>query len=334
MSDAEARYRRALRWYPASWREANEDVVLSTLLDVADAERREAPTPRERTDLALHGIRISLERGLPRSTRDRASALALGMGAALAAVYLLFFELDGLPGSAARAAKVELMFGPGGAVGWGPFASAAAVVMVAWIVALVAGMLGGRRVMLAALVVSVVASGVVLAAGEASWAVQRPSVMTLGVLVGLATVAALGDPGRTARRVGWTAISAVVALAAIVGLMLPTFWSASPPPGRYLLVLSLEPFSVAAGLGVLLVVAAVSHRGEWFLAVLFASLPWLVPFFWTLYVETSDGWALFYATLVTIVVAVPTTEWMRRRIRAADARLRLRAHPGAKATAP
>jgi len=324
MSGIENRYRSALRWYPASWRDVNQDVVLSTLLDVADAEGRDRPTARERLDLAANGIRTSVERGLPRSVRDRASALALGIGAAFAAVYLYFFELDGSGGGSLGGEKAELVFGPDRDFGWGPFASAAAVVMLAWIFAFVAGILGGRRIMMVALAASVAAGVVVVAGGEADWAVLRPAATTLFVLAGLAAVAVIGDPGRTPRTVGWSGLSAAVSLVAIVALVRPTFWS-SLPPGRYFFELVLHPFWVGATLGSLLVVAAVMRRGDWCLAVLLVALPWLLLIGWEIYLGVGGAFAPLYGVLALIglvAFTVTVSVTMMRRVGAADARIR------------
>ncbi|RKT33190.1 hypothetical protein DEU34_1780 [Microbacterium sp. AG1240] len=50
------RYRRLLRWYPKAWRTENEDVVLGTLLDVADGRGGIGPSVRERWSVIVHGL--------------------------------------------------------------------------------------------------------------------------------------------------------------------------------------------------------------------------------------------------------------------------------------
>ncbi|MFG6475812.1 hypothetical protein ACFXP7_05435 [Microbacterium sp. P06] len=56
----EDRYRRLLRWYPYGWRRANEDVVLGTMLDVAESEGRIGPSARERGSAVVHGLGVRL----------------------------------------------------------------------------------------------------------------------------------------------------------------------------------------------------------------------------------------------------------------------------------
>lgn len=51
----EDRCRRLLRWYPASWRAENGEVLLGTLLDVAEAERRERPSAGEAWSIRFAG---------------------------------------------------------------------------------------------------------------------------------------------------------------------------------------------------------------------------------------------------------------------------------------
>ena len=52
----ELSYRRLLSSYPRSWREANEDVVLGTLLDEAEAEGWSRPRLGQRFSLVSHGM--------------------------------------------------------------------------------------------------------------------------------------------------------------------------------------------------------------------------------------------------------------------------------------
>lgn len=88
MSDLEARYRRALAWYPREWREQNADAVIGTLLDVA--ESRERPRPGELATLRLNGIRERM-RSLPDASapiRERAALVGFGVNAAVAVAML------------------------------------------------------------------------------------------------------------------------------------------------------------------------------------------------------------------------------------------------------
>ncbi|MEJ1155429.1 hypothetical protein [Microbacterium marmarense] len=49
-------YRRLLRWYPRSWRDAHGEVALGTMLDLADSENRMRPTAREHVAAAIYGL--------------------------------------------------------------------------------------------------------------------------------------------------------------------------------------------------------------------------------------------------------------------------------------
>lgn len=61
--DLERSYRRLLSSYPQSWRQRNEEVVLGTLLDEAEAEGWSKPRWGQRFSLVFHGLaeRISLK---------------------------------------------------------------------------------------------------------------------------------------------------------------------------------------------------------------------------------------------------------------------------------
>jgi hypothetical protein len=55
-SSLETRYRHLLRWYPEAWRKEHEDVVLGTMLDMADDIGRTRPSIRELGSVVLHGL--------------------------------------------------------------------------------------------------------------------------------------------------------------------------------------------------------------------------------------------------------------------------------------
>lgn len=73
MSNLSQQYRRALRWYPKSWREKHEEALIGVLLDQAEAEGREHMSRTARRDILRHGLRQSFTR--PRVAL--ATALAL-----------------------------------------------------------------------------------------------------------------------------------------------------------------------------------------------------------------------------------------------------------------
>ena len=89
----EARFRRVLRWYPRSWREANGEVLLSTWLDEAEHDGRAAPTTAEALSAVVHGVAARVDR--------RFAVVASLAGVACAAV-----------------AGVLSIWAPGGVAGW------------------------------------------------------------------------------------------------------------------------------------------------------------------------------------------------------------------------
>lgn len=79
----ETQYRALLRWYPRAWRAANEEVVLGTLLDTAEARGRARPTRSEAWSLRMNGL------GERFSTSFAAIAAVLAIGTSFAGVTLL-----------------------------------------------------------------------------------------------------------------------------------------------------------------------------------------------------------------------------------------------------
>lgn len=92
-----AQYLRLLRWYPRRWRRANEEVVLGTLLDNADAHGGEGPTKAEARSLRLDGLahRLHLSKADPRWIR---------MTALVGAITLTTVTVSGWPAQSLNAA--------------------------------------------------------------------------------------------------------------------------------------------------------------------------------------------------------------------------------------
>lgn len=76
----ERRFRRLLRWYPRAWRRRHGEVVLSTLLDAAEADGRTAPTAAETRRAAAHGTAARLDRPFALGTALAAVAAAVVVG--------------------------------------------------------------------------------------------------------------------------------------------------------------------------------------------------------------------------------------------------------------
>jgi hypothetical protein len=273
----EERYRRALRWYPEAWREANADAIVGTLLD--GAEGRDAPRAGEVANLALNGLLARfgwVEKVLPASVRDRASSVALGFGFGLAVVILVVQEwapwaspYDGYPG--------PTMVGPFS--GWG------GVLYSLWVLAFLAALSGFTRTarwMLA----STVPFSIVLMAIWTTDPWLRPSSLGLSILGSLAIIAAIGRPVATR----WSYLPLFGASAYGVWWVLWGFARNVEWTWR------LDPRSMWSGivygtgnggtvifvLGALAVLAIIAHKWSWFGALALLSMPWWMLSFLTL----------------------------------------------------
>jgi len=210
MSPLEATYRRAVRFYPAEWRAANEDVVIGTLLDEAEDTGRMRPRFTEVASLAAHGVSASVGAFGYRfaGTRDRLASLAFGAGFALALV--MFFGTEWIPW------YPEELYTPAEQVG--PFASATVLVNVLWFAGLMFAISGRRWLARVALLLTVPISVVAILLVDlvpVLW--NRPPATALAFLMVLAVLASLG---RVARRdVTAVAATVVVAFAGITALV-------------------------------------------------------------------------------------------------------------------
>lgn len=272
LSALENRYRRALVWYPSTWRAANADVIVGTMLDAAEVDGRSRPRPGELLNLGVNGLRERARQSLPTSVRDRAAAIALGLGTALAAI-----EFFGLDWSVPWGGRIP---GIGGMLGYrfGPFASAAVFFEVAWLLAFVATLVGLRRVGRVLLAISVLSSALLVPFVDRDWAWGRPPTLALAAFAVLAVIACLGSPGRSARTVGWTAISLVLALGSQL-----IMWRRQLP---YPIVAGTRSFwndfnapVATAMLLALLVLFAILRQRQWVAALVLAVGPWLLVVF-------------------------------------------------------
>jgi hypothetical protein len=243
MNDLEARYRRALRWYPKAWRSANENAVIGTLLDLADEAHRSAPARCELADFRTSALAIRLGPlgRIPAHVRDRAAALALGLGAAIGAagLFAMLFDTTLIPEEARRFITT-----------FGPFASDGTVLYGLWVTAFVVSLFGLHRLTVAILLTTLPTSVVIYLIAPAAHMLWSPTLTTMTLLASLAALTITGHPTRTRRGVRRTTVSAA-SWAAAIGL---TIWFQKATEGA------------AAG------------RTDWFIGPLWLWLPFAIPF--------------------------------------------------------
>lgn len=277
MSPLEQRYRRALRWYPEAWRDANADAIVGTLLD--GAEDREKPRAGEVANLAFNGLLARfgwVERVLPSSVRDRASGVALGFGFGLAVVILVVQEWA--PWASPWDDYPEpTMFGP--------FAGLGGVLYSVWVLAFLAAVSGFTRTARWMLAATIPFSAVLMLIWTNDpW--LRPSSLGMSILGGLAIIAALGRPvtsrwsylplfGATAYGIWWVLWGFARNVEWTTRLDPRSIWSAT-------VYGSGNGGTVIFVIGALAVLAIIAHRWSWLGAVALLSVPWWILTFLTL----------------------------------------------------
>jgi hypothetical protein len=256
---AEQAYRAALRWYPGRWRDRNEDVVVGTLLDVADAEGRQAPTREELRDLRRSGLAARADVILPGAIRDRTAAISLGAGSALALALLTgqVWSAWGAQGSPAEPTPDgivwQILIQPG-----------------LWLLAALATLAGLTIVARVLLIATLPASVIVVTATDVSF-LLRPSMFTL-VMLGL--LALMSCVGRAPRR--WQLVAtgvAVVLIASWLAFLGPFARTYFPRGGLIDFIASPWP-----AVTLLIAAAVLMIRGRRVAAasVIAVSAPWLV----------------------------------------------------------
>ncbi|PPG36486.1 hypothetical protein [Rathayibacter sp. AY2B5] len=132
-------YRRALRWYPAAWREANAESVVGAFLDRDDATGATGPTPRDRAELAQAGIRETLT-ATSRPGRRAGSAIGIAFVLAAWSYGSVVIEVGGRAMTLASGGNVDAMGRSYGA----PVLLAAALVALAWLCTAITASRRGR----------------------------------------------------------------------------------------------------------------------------------------------------------------------------------------------
>ncbi|QEE60334.1 hypothetical protein FVA74_01200 [Salinibacterium sp. dk2585] len=304
----EQRYRRALRWYPAQWRARHEEVVLSTLLDGADAEGRATPGRGELLNLAVTGLAARASGLLPLAVRDMIATVSLATGTVLAITFLFVYSW---------APWVTEPIAGGSA--FGPFRDPGVLVYGLWPFAYVLFLLRRRVAMRWMLGVAAIAAPLLRAANWVQGDVwSGPMTTTLGVLMMLAVGALLGVPERRAKMamaLGYATAICVVIVQTTgsirhVEVWERAFWLLHSSPIEWIV---LGTLAAAVVLGIIrrphAAVFAVVLAAPWMLAVGFAALR--TDF------SATAGLALYAAVLAAaasvVVLAVRRSQAALRR---------------------
>ncbi|QHC58621.1 hypothetical protein [Rathayibacter sp. VKM Ac-2760] len=140
MSSSSAAYRRALRWYPAAWRERNGESAISAYLDRDDATGVTGPTRSDRANLARAGIR---ETFVATIRRPRLATTAIGALFLLAAWTLTAVILE--YGERALLVLITGVVNFDSRTSTGPVLIATALVALAWLSAAGVALRRGRQ---------------------------------------------------------------------------------------------------------------------------------------------------------------------------------------------
>ena len=281
--------------YPRAWRERNGQVVVGTLLDMASAQGRNAPTLAERVDLAVNGILIRLGIFLPTTVRDGVTTVALSTGAAFALVY--FWFSGWAPLAVDRKNQLELY-------SFGPFMNPGVILCAVWLVALTCALLAWNRASRVALTVSILIAVAIPWTNRLVPEWNGPSSTNLGFLVILALLALSGSPRSRPR----LTLAFATWMVAFVGLraangMLTHQWD------RLFWVRIANPTNLLIVALVVLVVAAflfVAARRSQAAVVLCSFLPWAAV--WGIGIMNEDP-ALALGLAVAGLVTVPVLIW-------------------------
>jgi hypothetical protein len=265
VSDLEARYRRALAWYPREWRAKNADAVVGTLLDEAEASGRPRPRLGDLLDLAVSGVRTRFAR-MPFVTsgaRDRLATLAFGIGAALMTIMLVGTEFTPWAPDALRESVGS----------FGPFRSAAVIINMMWVVAFVLTLANRRSWSRVILMLTVPASiAAILFINQSPGLYWRPPATVLTFVMVLAILAASGRPVRLQAATSAGLFAAAFAIVTVVvyasnswplGLRLDEGWAVAANGFWPVLF-----FAAAA-------VVAFAGRGRWSVALMVLAVTWI-----------------------------------------------------------
>jgi hypothetical protein len=305
----ERRYRWLLRAYPADYRDARGEELVSTLLDAAPPGRS-MPSPADVADLVGHGVRQRL--GVARDAGfDAGRALAAPVALAIATGIAVFVWWRIEPSS--------LGLDPA-APTFGPYRTVGPVAYAAWVFAGLAAAVAPVR-LVRALIVTALATTVAVPVVAATTTYDRPPLWILMALFAfglLALAAPVVESSSWDERAGVPVGAAVVALgaSAVTGAGPVGFYQ--PTVARVGVVVTVA----VAALAVTALVQAVRGRPAraWLWATLLVALPggWLGPFdsaTWRLAAELAVPrfGRLAQVTLATCVVLAAMAWQLRPR---------------------
>lgn len=266
MSGLEARYREALRWYPRSWRDANADALVGTLLDAAESEGREAPNRSDLTNLAVSGIRTRFDTIAGPRVRGIVATNALATGVAFSLTQ--FFTTSWAPLAEAH------HLGIGDRI-FGPFLDLGPILTGLWLLALIGAVLHRAaltRSASAALVLVVVAMEVVRNVHYTSGSISQYALL---FNAGLGLASLVGSPRDRRSLVlllaGWFAVFAVIDFSNGVYLTQASIylWALGPANAAGLTMALASTCLIAAAI-------ANIRQPETAVVILLSSVPWLL----------------------------------------------------------
>jgi hypothetical protein len=284
-AELERSYRRALGWYPRSWREKNADVVAGTLLDVADAEHRTRPRRGELANLAASGISTRLGVMLEPRARNAISTIALATGFA----YPLAHFAYQLWSRSASTANDNIVWTAYASQGFNGLVNPGLVITAAWTLALVLALMPRQRGLRSVLALATFASVALILINQIPGIGHEWYGLTTTTMVFLALLGALALIGTPARGLQLLLYTGVTFLAAAGAYGLTAFFVRSYFDERFFLS------NISGTLSLLLVFAAltaiafgVAHRTATAQTIAISAIPWsllVLRFF-----STQDLW--------------------------------------------
>ncbi|MEV0398016.1 hypothetical protein [Polymorphospora rubra] len=293
----ERRYRRLLWAYPKDYRARRGDEIVGTYLELAGTDRRR-PSPADAVDLLRGGLRQHLRVAGPDVVAGAhlAAVLALATAVALAAIWLVYFELG----------PREPLPAP---LGFGPFRSLGAVSWIAWIAVGLAAVVAPRRWVRIGIGAAIVLTGAVVPASVLTGTIRPPLYVLLPqIALGLVALALPARPTTVARVVPFAGAVLFGALPAVLGVYRPYgalgYWNHYDVPVGAALLLGVVAV-LAAVTGGVLGGGAARGGGVWTMLMLAPPVGLLATqSLATTYLTPSGQFNASWAALLAVSVAV------------------------------